>query len=118
MVSTVPMFFPSGKYHSKRRQVYASRKARAVIEHHCAQGKRFHRRSRSFGASSTMSKLEEEQLVCWVKEIRADEVPGTSQMLKLQAQEILPGPPSPQSLPSVVELAKALSAPAPTVNSP
>ncbi|KAE8874903.1 hypothetical protein PF003_g40932 [Phytophthora fragariae] len=84
MVSTVSQFFPGGKYHSKRRQVYAWRKARAVIERHCAQGRRFHRRTRSFGASSTMSKLEEEQLVRWVNELRADGVPVTSLMLKLQ----------------------------------
>jgi hypothetical protein len=98
MVSTVSKFFPDGKYHSKRRQGYAWRKSRAVIERNCAQGKRFHRRARSFGASSTMSELEEEQLVCWLNDLRADGVPVTSLMLKLQDQEIYQARPRPRVL--------------------
>ncbi|KAE9000428.1 hypothetical protein PR001_g18786 [Phytophthora rubi] len=91
MAATVAKFFPDGKVSSKRRQVYAWKKLRAVIERKCAQGARFHRRGRSYGIGSTLSIQAEEQLVRWINELRADGVPVTGLMLKLQAQEMYQG---------------------------
>ncbi|POM75924.1 hypothetical protein PHPALM_6902, partial [Phytophthora palmivora] len=72
----------------KKRQVYAWKKVRGMIETKCNKGSRFHQRDRRLGMSKTLSEQAEEQLVRWINSLRADGVQVTAMMLKLQAQEV------------------------------
>jgi hypothetical protein len=90
MANTVYKFFPglsSAQQKTKKRQVYVWAKLRKVIETKCSRGARFHQRDRRMGLSATLSEQAEEQLVRWINSLRADGVPVTALMLKLQAQE-------------------------------
>ncbi|OWY92000.1 hypothetical protein PHMEG_00039168 [Phytophthora megakarya] len=88
MVKTVTASFPTGNVNTKRRQVYAWMKLRAVIERKYSQGARFHHRGRSRGVGSTVSVQAEEQLVRWIMGYERMGVPVTGMMLKMQAQEM------------------------------
>ncbi|KAG6955525.1 hypothetical protein JG688_00011845 [Phytophthora aleatoria] len=87
MAATVAEFFASSNT-PKRRQVYAWKKLRAVLESKIAGGSRYHQRSHTLGMSATLSVEVEEQLILWINEPRADGVPVTSMVLKLQAQDL------------------------------
>lgn len=91
MSAAVAHFFPGlspDKQKLKKRLCYSWKEAREMIEAKCASGQRKHSRHRCLGAGSTLSAQTEEQLVHWVNELRADGVPVTALMLKLQAQEL------------------------------
>ncbi|EEY66938.1 uncharacterized protein PITG_17820 [Phytophthora infestans T30-4] len=78
----------SGAKLKQYERVYAWKKLRAVIEANVAGGSRYHQRNRTLGMGATLSTEVEKQLVGWINELRADGVPVTSMMLKLQAQEL------------------------------
>ncbi|KAG6617103.1 NPP1 protein [Phytophthora cinnamomi] len=81
-----PEMSPS-KRPNKKRQYYAWKAVRATIEAKCLSGFRLHCRDRSRGMGATLPPTAEEQLVEWINSLRADGVPVTALMLKLQALE-------------------------------
>ncbi|KAG1692186.1 hypothetical protein DVH05_025616 [Phytophthora capsici] len=94
MEDTVTYFYPGlgqDQLRSKKRQFYAWKAVRATIEAKCAGGSRLHCRDRSRGMGATLPAAAEEQLVQWINCLRADGVPVTSLMLKLQALEVYGG---------------------------
>ncbi|KAE9030143.1 hypothetical protein PR003_g8457 [Phytophthora rubi] len=64
---------------------------RATIEAKCSSSSRLHCRDRSRGMGATLPPAAEEQLVEWINSLRADGVPVTALMLKLQALEVYHG---------------------------
>ncbi|RLN96485.1 hypothetical protein BBJ28_00000638, partial [Nothophytophthora sp. Chile5] len=91
MAATIAEFFSDlllAQVKTKKRQIYAWKEAREVIETKCAHGARHHQRGRALGMGCMLSVEAEEQLVRWVKDLRADGAPVTGLMLKLQAQEV------------------------------
>jgi hypothetical protein len=80
---------PPSKVKDKRRLCYSWKEARGMIEAKCAGGARQHCRDRSRGIGTTLTLTAEEQLVRWVNDLRADGVPVTALMLKLQSQELV-----------------------------
>ncbi|KAG6619867.1 NPP1 protein [Phytophthora cinnamomi] len=85
-----PEMSPS-KRPNKKRQYYAWKAVRATIEAKCLSGFRLHCRDRSRGMGATLPPTAEEQLVEWINSLRADGVPVTALMLKLQALEVFRG---------------------------
>ncbi|KAJ8538896.1 hypothetical protein ON010_g12976 [Phytophthora cinnamomi] len=62
--------------------------AREFIKETCASGLGGHHRHRAGGMSATLPAAAEEQRVRWVNDLRADGVPVTGLMLKLQARNL------------------------------
>ncbi|KAE8877542.1 hypothetical protein PF010_g6876 [Phytophthora fragariae] len=80
-----------GERPNKKHQYYAWKAVRASIEAKCSSGSRLHCRDRSRGMWTTLPPAAEEQLVEWINSLRADGVPMTALILKLQALEVYRG---------------------------
>ncbi|KAE9001474.1 hypothetical protein PF005_g14748 [Phytophthora fragariae] len=94
MEETVSHFHPEmnrGDRPNKKRQYYAWKAARATIEAKCSSDSRLHCRDRNRSTGTTLPPATEERLVEWINSLRADGVPVTVLMLKLQALEVYRG---------------------------
>jgi hypothetical protein len=94
MEETVTHFHPEmsrSERPNRKRQYYAWKAVRATIKAKCSSGSRLHCRDRSRGMGATLPPAAEEQLVEWINSLRADGVPVTALMLKLQALEVYRG---------------------------
>ncbi|KAE9038231.1 hypothetical protein PR003_g4075 [Phytophthora rubi] len=91
MEKTIERLYPGllrAHVRSKKRLCYSWKASRELIEAKCAAGLGRHRRHRSHGMGATLPTAAEEHLVRWVNHLRADGVPVTRLMLKLQSRDL------------------------------
>ncbi|KAG1699222.1 hypothetical protein DVH05_014139 [Phytophthora capsici] len=92
IVGTINSFYPdlsSDKFDSRRTLILSWRRKRSNIEKlSLEKNGAYKRKARGVGLGTILPEREEALLVRWVNEMRAEGVPVTTTMLRIQAQEI------------------------------